>query len=140
MKTIIDRLNDLMDETGDNPYTLGKKSGVDPNAVGRILNKKVKKPNIENLTSICDYFGVRESWFLTGEGEKYKPKDQILVNTIVRKILEKIGPTIDEIDTVKEKLDQVSDKIDYMFTEISGNKLEESMGQLKDTLKSKEKK
>lgn len=65
MNNIGVRLKSEMDKRGLTSYALSKETGISESTLGRIINKN-SKPNTVNIKVLCEYFGVSESWLLTG--------------------------------------------------------------------------
>lgn len=69
MNEIGKRLKSLLDKTGLSPYKVSKRTGVSQATLSRIINKGTT-PNESNLKALIDFFGVSETWFLTGSDQK----------------------------------------------------------------------
>jgi transcriptional regulator with XRE-family HTH domain len=75
MKTINERLNDLITTLGYNITSFSKELGYTNNnvTIGRIVNDKDKMPSADTMLKIAHRFNnVNLDWLLTGEGEMLK--------------------------------------------------------------------
>lgn len=70
MNKIGDRLKQLIEDKGLTPYKVSKRIQVSQATLSRIINKN-STPNESNTKAIVEFFGVSESWLLTGEGDMF---------------------------------------------------------------------
>lgn len=64
------RLRQLIDNKSITPYEVSIKTGISQSTLSRILNNSTTKINIKNTNLLARFFGINESWLLTGDGDK----------------------------------------------------------------------
>lgn len=69
-KDLIERLEKIRKDFGDNPSAFAKKCGIDPSGMRRKL-AGLDTITAKNIVNISKAFGVNREWLDTGEGEMY---------------------------------------------------------------------
>lgn len=68
-----DRIKQLIDIKGVTAYIVSAKTGISQATLSRLMSNATKKPNINNIELLANYFNVNPDWLLTGNGERYLP-------------------------------------------------------------------
>lgn len=90
---MINRIRQIISESGLSQSDFAKKIGVTPAYVWKILNKDDIVPSDRIIDSICRNFPVSKQWIQTGEGNKYAPSDRELeLATFFGDVLRGEGP------------------------------------------------
>jgi transcriptional regulator with XRE-family HTH domain len=94
MKQLKNRLAAVLEENNISPYLLAKMIGKPQSTVSRVLNNETK-PQSATISAIAKALNLKESWLLTGQGEKYA-KDS--------------PETIPKMDTLAERMEYVREQ------------------------------
>lgn len=68
MKTIADRINEVLKVKGIKKREMARRLGISDSSVSTMCSGK-SNPSSQTITMICREFGVNESWLRYGEGE-----------------------------------------------------------------------
>lgn len=122
MNEIGDRLKKLIKDKGLTPYKVSLRTKISQATLSRIINKN-STPNESNTKALVDFFGVSESWLLTGEysanTEAHKvTEDQSIygneaedLNKELNHLKEMNDQLKDNNQTLKEMISILEDKI-----------------------------
>lgn len=102
-KTVNERINFLLKESGLSKNAFAKKIGITGPAVDKLIATHGSNPQQRTIRDICATFGVNENWLTYGEGEIYVSGNISMSNNITGES-ELIRTLKDQIKFLQEDL------------------------------------
>lgn len=125
MSNIGDRLKQLIESKGLTPYKVSLKTKISQATLSRIINKN-STPNESNTKALIEFFGVSESWLLTGEESSYSRQ----VNEESIHYGKGVEGILKDLEHLKQMNGQLKENNDTLKNMVS--MLEEKLAELKN--------